>query len=245
METTSSKVRAEDKKRTRVKKPNPLLVLLQKGLYSARRTEYLRQKSAETVPDGSHVITCDDVSPVSSPDTCWVDTISGLNNRRPSCGSSRCLSCNSESVDTCPIGSSVNTCHSTGSNWSSSWTSWTQPHCGGNKISMDSCQPNTSIFDNDDVFNSSHKSREGRKLIRMDSKLFRRRDSSADTCKDIDDIEDLELDDDDEEDETCQFIENEEDVDITNCDSDGIKDKRLSGFMSSPDLAYCSMDGCG
>ena len=151
METSSSKVRAENKKRSRSKKPNPLLVLLQKGLYSARRTEYLRQKSAETTPDGSHVITCDDVSPVSSPDTCWVDTISGL-NRRPSCGSSRCLSCNSESVDTCPIGSSVNTCHSTGSNWSSSWTSWTQPHCGGNKISMDSCQPNTSIFDNVNIY---------------------------------------------------------------------------------------------
>ena len=80
----------------------------------------------------------------------------------------------------------------------------------------------------------------------MDSKLFRRRDSSADTCKDIDDIEDLELDeDDDEEDETCKFNENEEVIDITNCDSDGMKDKRLSGFMSSPDLAYCSMDGCG
>ena len=87
------------------------------------------------------------------------------------------------------------------------------------------------------MFLSSHITREGRKLGRVDSNSSRRRDSSADTCKDIDDIEDLELD----EDEAECFDEDIKDKDnIKVCD-----DKKLRGFTISPDLAYCSMEGCG
>ena len=100
-------------------------------------------------------------------------------------------------------------------------------------IGKSSSQYNNLCIVQDDVFLSSHKTREGRKLRRIDSKLSRRRDSSADTCKDIDDIEDLELDDEQEDIDTNEDIEEE-------CD-----DKRLRGFTISPDLAYCSMEGCG
>ena len=96
----------------------------------------------------------------------------------------------------------------------------------------------------DDVFGSAHKSREGRKLRRLESKLSRRRDSSADTSKDIDDIEDLELDEEEVEAETeCVFLDSVEMAEVA-VPSEA-EDKRLRGFMTSPDLAYCSMDGCG
>ena len=89
----------------------------------------------------------------------------------------------------------------------------------------------------DDVFLSSYKTREGRKLRGVDSKSSIRRDSSADTCKDIDDIEDLELDEDQEE-YFDEMIKDEDKKKVC-------PDKKLRGFTISPDLAYCSMEGCG
>ena len=77
-----------------------------------------------------------------------------------------------------------------------------------------------------------------RRLKRFGSKKGRR-DSSADTSKDIDDIDDFELD---------GFVDcdlpHEDDIVFTVYESvvEG-KDKRLSGIMSSPDLAYGSMNG--
>jgi len=235
--STSTIQKIDEKKKLRSKKPNPLLVLLQRGLY-------MRQKSVESG-------TSDQMSPMSGPESppCWVNTVSAF-NRRPSCGSSRCLSCNTESVITC------GTC-ATGTTWSSSCTSWTQP-IRGRRLSMDSCQPNTSIFDNDDVFHSSHKSQaeirhSGRELsFQSLHRSNRRRDSSADTSKDIEDIEDLELDDNDDEYSDNDDNEDVDDVDDVDDESTDIftcdietRDKRLHGLMSSPDLAYCSMEGCG
>ena len=74
----------------------------------------------------------------------------------------------------------------------------------------------------------------------------RRRDSSADTSKDIEDIEDLELDDNDDKFSDKNDIEDGRDddyenTDIFSCDIE-TRDKRLHGLMSSPDLAYCSME---
>ena len=65
----------------------------------------------------------------------------------------------------------------------------------------------------------------------------RRRDSSADTCKDIEDIEDFELDLADEE-----TTEDDNDGEKDNCDDepDNCKSARGSEFLQSPDLAYCS-----
>ena len=74
----------------------------------------------------------------------------------------------------------------------------------------------------------------------------RRRDSSADTSRDIEDIEDLELDMEEEQEE-----EEKAASDICDNEADGedederleLTDRRLTGTMTSPDLAYCSMEG--
>ena len=41
----------------------------------------------------------------------------------------------------------------------------------------------------------------------------------------------------------CAFLDSVEMAEVT-VPSEA-EDKRLRGFMTSPDLAYCSMDGCG
>ena len=65
-----------------------------------------------------------------------------------------------------------------------------------------------------------------------------RRKSSPDTCKDIDDIEDFELDAFNE----CDVTDDDDRVfPIDEPFKEG-KDKRLSGVMSSPDMAYGSMN---
>ena len=110
---------------------------------------------------------------------------------------------------------------SSSSDWSSSYTSMTRPLTGRNSDS--SCELRTSILDQEE----EEEEREGRSLLRL---VCRRRDSSADTSRDIDDIEDLELDGEAEED---------------NCDSGDCEEEtdRRSGTVPSPDLAYCSMEG--
>ena len=115
---------------------------------------------------------------------------------------------------------------------SSSYTSWTKP-IAGNKVS-DSCFPASSILDKyeedvkpGDIF---HQNRATRKL---------RRRSSADTSKDIDDIDDFELDSFDD----CDITDEDNIVFTVHETIEEGKDKRLSGIMSSPDLAYGSMNG--
>ena len=133
---TTSVNRTENDKltRTRSKKTNPLLMLLQRGFYRSRKTEYFRQRSSE-----SEFMTPE--SPVSPGEAgSWVDTVSLSLARRPSCSSSRGLS----RSDTCPSDVSRVTCNNLNT-WSSSWTSWTKPIMGH---SQDSCQPHTSILEN-------------------------------------------------------------------------------------------------
>ena len=133
---TTSVNRTENDKltRTRSKKTNPLLMLLQRGFYRSRKTEYFRQRSSE-----SEFMTPE--SPVSPGEAgSWVDTVSLSLARRPSCSSSRGLS----RSDTCPSDVSRVTCNNLNT-WSSSWTSWTKPIVGH---SQDSCQPHTSILEN-------------------------------------------------------------------------------------------------
>ena len=121
--------------RTRSKKANPLLMLLQRGFYRSRKTEYLRQRSSDTecmAPE----------SPVSPGEAgSWVDTVSLSLARKTSCSSSQGLS----RSDTCPSDMSRVTCNNLNTSWSSSWTSWTKPIVGH---SQDSCQPHTSILEN-------------------------------------------------------------------------------------------------
>eukprot|EP00092_Neocalanus_flemingeri_P008225 GFUD01008868.1.p1 GENE.GFUD01008868.1~~GFUD01008868.1.p1 ORF type:complete len:352 (-),score=105.08 GFUD01008868.1:186-1088(-) len=273
----------EDIKRNRKKTTNPLLVLLQKGFYSSRKEEYLRQNSKEAINQSSGTDsdligsfgmteefepkpcmslqrqescptqTCNQISadilgsldtswPVtavspSASEKCsfWINTVSNL-SRRSSCCLSRGLSCPSDQSRQPSL-----------STFSSSYTSWTKP-IAGHKIS-DSCIPASSILDKDDpddkydVQQSEDldvclRERSRRKLRRIYSKNARRA-SSADTSKDIDDIEDFELDVFDD----CDLPHEDDIVFTVNEVSEEGKDKRLSGVMSSPDLAYGSMNG--
>ena len=114
--------------------------------------------------------------------------------------------------------------------FSSSYTSWTRPFAGQNV--SDSYCPASSILDNDDN-DDIEQEEDGAHNERK-----QRRKSSADTCKDIDDIEDFELDAFNE----CD-ITDEDDIafSVDEPIKEG-KDKRLSGVMSSPDMAYGSMN---
>ena len=175
---------------------NPLLVLLQKGLYTAARQRSLEGEVAMI-----------SVSPVVSPGSpgWWGEG-------RPS-SSSDLLS--------------------------SSLTSWTRPVRELRDNSR--CEQRTSVLDlADSVWDCDLNTREGRSLLRLHT---RRRDSSADTSRDIEDIEDLELDLEDEEEE-------EEYEDICDKEAGGeeedaglkLSEGRLTGTVTSPDLAYCSME---
>ena len=216
---------AEDVKRIKktAKKQNPLLLLLQKGLYRTKKIEYLRQRSADNdvmgpEPDNVH-----------HENTTWVDTVCSALHRRPSCGSSRCLSC-SETRDT----------------WSTSYTSWTRPLAQGHRhTATDSCQPPSSILDKVNIFkiilgkgkyflgqDDIWASERSRKLFRVGSQLYRRRDSSADTSKDIDCIEDLELDDEDDESSEEMHQSEEDSCDIKCVD----KEDTCTSSMASLNL---------
>merc|ERR1719154_852525 len=154
----------------------------------------------------------------------WINTISNMSRR------SSCLSSSRPSA----------------SSFSSSYTSWAKPIVG-HKIS-DSCVPASSILDQDEQgiesdgrlvdVGEDKEERTGRRMFRMGSKRLRRA-SSADTSKDIDDIDDFELDVFDE----CDLPPEDDIVFTVEEDSEERKDKRLSGVMSSPNLAYGSMNG--
>ena len=181
---------------------NPLLVLLQKGLYTAARQRSL---------DGELGLIS--VSPVVSPVS-------------PGWWDERRLSTSSDLQ-------------------SSSLTSWTRPIRELRDNSR--CEQRTSILDLDSVWDCDLNTREGRSLLRLEASLARRRTSSADTSRDIEDIEDLELDIEDQDEDQ----EDEEDEDICDKEAGGeeddpvveLSDRRLTGTVTSPDLAYCSMEG--
>ena len=78
-------------------------------------------------------------------------------------------------------------------------------------------------------------------MFQIKSQVYRRRDSSADTSKDIDGIEDLELDDDQEEHESSPRPFSDADIDRDSV-SDDIKELMTDCCRTSPDLAYCSME---
>jgi hypothetical protein len=101
---------------------------------------------------------------------------------------------------------------------SSSYTSWTQPVMG--RQQSDSCEPASSILDRSPECGGPGGLRLG---------LARPRDRSADTSKDISEIDDFELD------ELDDFELPHDD------DEDGVK--WPPGWLAaSPDLAYCSME---
>lgn len=114
--------------------------------------------------------------------------------------------------------------------YSSSYTSWTRPEAG-HRIS-DSCIPNSSILDKDPSCKPINRSRSVRRSKKWSGRGLLKRDSSADTSKDIDDIEDLELDE-----GLDELLHDDED----DCNVDA---KRSSStlLMESPDLAYASMN---
>ena len=118
--------------------------------------------------------------------------------------------------------------------FSSSYTSWTRPFAGKNV--SDSYCPASSILDNDDNEDNDviDQEEEGAHNDRK-----QRRKSSADTCKDIDDIEDFELDAFNE----CDVTDEDDIVFPVDEPIKEQKDKRLSAVMSSPDMAYGSMNG--
>jgi len=134
--------------------------------------------------------------------------------------------------------------------YSSSYTSWTKPEAG-HRVS-DSCVPNSSILDRDNSVKPILRSRSIRRS-KKSSGRFLKRDSSADTSKDIDDIEDFEFDgglDDllhDDDDDDNDDDRNEEQLvhgaDYANECIGGSNDKkRWSTLMESPDLAYGSLN---
>ena len=96
------------------------------------------------------------------------------------------------------------------------------------KQNSDSYWPDSDILDNDDS---------GDNVDGAHVDVENRRKSSADTCKDIDDIEDFELD----AFTDCDITDDDEVFEVDDPTEKG-KDKRLSGVMSSPDMAYGSMN---
>ena len=137
--TSVNRAETDKMTRTRSKKTNPLLMLLQRGFYRSRKTEYLRQRSADTETGDcesgvSRMRMRAPESPGETPSSWTVD-------RRPSCSSSRCLTCS----DTCLSDPMSRVTCPNQNTWSSSWTSWTKPLMGH---SQDSFQPHTSILEN-------------------------------------------------------------------------------------------------
>ena len=180
---------------------NPLLVLLQKGLYTAARQRSL---------DGSPAMIS--ASPVVSPGS-------------PGWWGPGGPSTSSELQ-------------------SSSCSSWTGPVRERNKNSR--CEQRTSVLELDwSCWDSEHHS--SRALLRLEN---RRRDSSADTSRDIEDFEDLELDSEQEEEEEEDICDKEADYEEEDAGLE-LSERRLTSPVTSPmtspvtspDLAYCSMEG--
>jgi len=184
------------------KKGHPLLLLIQRGSYNSRKSEFLRQKSKE----GNHTASpkddsvskycevksctsqlCSQVSPADIDCSCyesssptdswksgsWMGKVTALREL------SGCISQLSPSeIDRRPSlpMSSI-------SRYSTSYTSWTRPLAG--QDNTDSLGPCSDILDDDNTEEN----------VAPHDVSKHRRKSSADTYKDIDDIEDFEFDD--------------------------------------------------
>jgi len=226
--------------KSRKKMPQPLLLLMHRGSYRSRKTEFFRQKSKEETlisrtaegekkheslgnvceQSGCDSPTCCQASPAAegSFDPSWPKSP----NASEKCASwmDKVTKLRRMSSFTSQLSPSELDSRPSWSKFSSSYTSWTRPVAGHQN--SDSYWPDSDILDMDDDD--------------MDvalSEVHHRRKSSADTCKDIEDIEDFELDGLD----SCDTDENE----VFTVEKG--KDKRLSGVMSSPDMAYGSMNG--
>jgi len=146
----------------------------------------------------------------------------------PSCSTTSCFS-TSQSISSPPLfkdiheeGNSVSSCSiSLGlSSFSSSYTSWTQPLVG--KQLSDSCVPSSSILDMaEEILEGEIKNRSS---PRLSSPKYR----SANTSKDISEIDDFELD----------MLEDQFDIELPEDEEDTKEDTWL---VVSPDLAYGSL----
>jgi len=195
------------------KKGHPLLLLIQRGSYNSRKSEFLRQKSKEgnNTPNpnddsaakyceakGCTSPLCCQVPPADTDRSChesssptqswksdsWMNKVTALRRL------SSCISQPSPSdFDRRPSLSM-----SSNSRYSTSYTSWTRPLAG--QDNTDSFGPCSDILDDDNADENE---------APHEVSLHRRK-SSADTYKDIDEIEDFELDDLSD----CDFI-NEDD----------------------------------
>lgn len=190
--STSSHGEPGKKQRTR-KVTDPLLLLVQQDTPSLGdlETQYQRRKHGAQRQGSSEELT-NTLSQVRTDVLGSRDSLVSLleQSRRGSCGSfpNSCLtSCASHSYLT----SCSNSCLTS---FSSSYTSWTKPVAGGQRPS-DSCVPHTSILDQPEpeYLPPSLVSHRSRRLT-VGGGRSGKRDSSADTCKDIDNIEDFDLD---------------------------------------------------
>merc|ERR1711915_1118485 len=214
--------REKEEKKKRKKKSLPLLRMMQKSI--------LRQKSREEVKSTDDAK--ESTKNTQSIDACceneksvsWAEKVSSFEQM------SRDLSRQSSETSINSFSNQTESRSLPSSRYSSSYTSWTQPFVG--HMVSDSFAPQSDIFD--DVDNSY-----AVEFNAFDEYKKLRRRSSADTYKDISDIEDFEFDD-------CVIAMNEKDDDQTNTDDkvrSKSKDKRLSGVMTSPDMAYGSTNG--
>ena len=246
----------EDMKRSRRRTAHPLLLLMQRGSYRARKSELLRQKckdgecSLSSTDEGMNKWKeahsgaqqeCCQLSPggEASFECFWLESGSPSISEKSASWIGKVTNSwrMSGSLSRGPSFSSDLSRRQSLSKLSSSCTSWTKPFA--DKHVSDSYCPASSILDNDDNDDIDDKDVNNLDDNVLQNDINQRRKSSADTCNDIDDIEDFELD-------------NLNDCDITDEDDLVFEDdepmkegdnKRQSGVMSSPDMAYGSMDG--
>jgi hypothetical protein len=250
----------EDMKRSRRRRAHPLLLLMQRGSYRARKSELLRQGKCT---DGDCSLSSTDEgmnewkeANSDNPQECCQLSRGGEESFEPFWLESGSPSVSEKSASW--IGKVTNlhqmsVCLSRGpsfssdlsrrpslSSLSSSYTSWTRPFAKQH-VSDSNC-PASSILDNDDnddIDDNDDKDDIDLEENVLQNDIHQRRKSSSDTCNDIDDIEDFEFDDLND----CDIADEDDRVFI---DDEPMKEgdnKRLSGVMSSPDLAYGSMDG--
>jgi len=162
---------------------------------------------------------------LSSSSSClWSNTYSDYSCSSPSCNS-HSITSRSPALSSClsmeEARAQFSSCSRRASlgSFSSSYTSWTKPVMG--RQQSDSCVPASSILDMADM-------EEGRSRRSLRLVVHRQRDRSADTSKDISEIDDFELD----------ILE---DFELPHDDED-VRCKTAGWLVVSPDLAYSSME---
>jgi len=162
---------------------------------------------------------------LSSSSSClWSHTCSDYSCSSPSCNS-HSITSRSRAQSSCvsmeEARAQFSSCSRRASlgSFSSSYTSWTKPVMG--RQQSDSCVPASSILD---MAEEEGRSRRSLRLVLH----HRQRDRSADTSKDISEIDDFELD----------ILE---DFELPHDDEDG-RCKTAGWLVVSPDLAYSSME---